>query len=72
MNLVRSESPPFHFFVSSPLVNKNQETISSRHETVLEELLCQHCGGNGYTKSSPDCYHTCLNCFGKGILGQVS
>ena len=29
---------------------------------------CEKCGGNGYMKTSPNCYHTCLTCLGKGFV----
>jgi len=29
---------------------------------------CDKCGGNGYMKTSANCYHTCLPCLGKGFL----
>ncbi len=33
-----------------------------------EMKTCDKCGGNGYMKSSPNCYHTCLTCLGKGLV----
>ncbi len=33
----------------------------------LKNILCQKCGGNGYTKSSPSCYKTWLKCLGRGF-----
>ncbi len=38
--------------ISSPLIN----------------ITCDKCGGNGYMKTSPNCYHTCLTCLGKGLV----
>ena len=32
------------------------------------ETICSHCGGNGYLKTSPNCYHTCIECLGRGSL----
>ncbi len=58
--------------MSSPLLNKKKEAISSETRIIVKDLLCPHCGGNGYTKSSPDCYRTCLDCFGKGVLSEAS
>ena len=37
---------------------------------ISQFLKCSKCGGNGYTKSSADCYRTCLSCFGKGFYDQ--
>ncbi len=58
--------------MSSPLINTNKELIPSESRKLVNENLCNHCSGNGYTKSSPDCYRTCLSCFGKGILNQIT
>ena len=33
-------------------------------------FTCSKCGGNGYTKSSPDCYKTCLDCLGMGFVAE--
>ena len=47
---------------------KQQEIISTVDKKPLNNItaLCQKCGGNGYTKSNPNCYHTCLVCLGRG------
>ena len=31
---------------------------------------CDKCGGNGYMKTNPNCYHTCLTCLGKGLVSD--
>ncbi len=31
---------------------------------------CDKCGGNGYMKTTPNCYHTCLTCLGKGVVTE--
>ncbi len=41
---------------------------SESHSGLVEQLLCHQCGGNGYVKSTPSCYHTCLECLGRGIM----
>jgi len=33
-----------------------------------ENETCCRCGGNGYTKSTPSCYQTCLDCLGRGFV----
>ncbi len=38
--------------------------------TPLNRKPCDKCGGNGYMKTSPNCYHTCLTCLGKGLLSD--
>ncbi len=50
--------------VSTKKKNKDQ-SISS----TLNMKNCDKCGGNGYMKTSPNCYHTCLKCLGKGLIG---
>ncbi len=37
---------------------------------ALNILTCNKCGGNGYMKSNPNCYHTCLTCLGKGVISE--
>ena len=49
--------------VSTTKKNKVQ-SISS----ALIKINCDKCGGNGYMKTSPNCYHTCLTCLGKGLV----
>lgn len=36
--------------------------------STLIKITCDKCGGNGYMKTSANCYHTCLTCLGKGYL----
>ena len=51
--------------VSTSTTKKNiVHSISS----TLNMKTCDKCGGNGYMKSSPNCYHTCLTCLGKGMV----
>ena len=44
-----------------------EDVRSDTYESRLEQV-CSHCGGNGYMKSNPNCYHTCLICLGRGII----
>jgi len=37
---------------------------------TLKMKPCDKCGGNGYMKTSPNCYHTCLTCLGKGLVSD--
>ena len=37
---------------------------------TLFKVTCFKCGGNGYMKTSPNCYHTCLTCLGKGFVRE--
>ena len=46
---------------------KNKVHSSSK---TLNMKTCNKCGGNGYMKSSPNCYHTCLTCLGKGLISD--
>ena len=36
----------------------------------LIKVTCDQCGGNGYMKTTPNCYHTCLTCLGKGLVSD--
>ncbi len=49
--------------VSTTKKNKVQSIAST-----LMKITCDKCGGNGYMKTSPNCYHTCLVCLGKGLV----
>ena len=51
--------------VSSTKKNKVQ-SISN----TLNNMICDKCGGNGYMKTGPNCYHTCLTCLGKGLISE--
>ena len=55
--------------VSSPLAEKEKEQTPS---SSIDHVSCQQCGGNGYMKTSPTCYHTCLNCLGRGLIPHFS
>ena len=55
--------------MSFSLTKKEKEGTPS---TSVEHILCQQCGGNGYMKSTPNCYHTCLECLGKGLIPHFS
>ena len=37
---------------------------------ALNMKTCNKCGGNGYMKSRPNCYHTCLTCLGTGLISE--
>ena len=48
-------------------------TEKNEVQSVANDLnlkTCNKCGGNGYMKSSPNCYHTCLTCLGKGLISE--
>ena len=44
-----------------------KDKVQSIASTVIK-ITCDKCGGNGYMKTSPNCYHTCLTCLGKGLV----
>ena len=48
-------------------IKKNKLHILSKAFTMKP---CDKCGGNGYRKTSPNCYHTCLTCLGKGLVND--
>jgi len=49
---------------------QKNEVLSVANDLNLK--TCNKCGGNGYMKSSPNCYHTCLTCLGKGLVREQS
>ncbi|MFL2867828.1 MAG: hypothetical protein ACJZ78_03355 [Prochlorococcus marinus] len=49
---------------SSPTKKHKVQSIAS----TLIKITCDKCGGNGYMKTSANCYHTCLPCLGKGFV----
>ena len=57
-----------HNFVVSQAVSTNKKNKLHCNSTALSMETCEKCGGNGYMKSSPNCYHTCLTCLGKGLV----
>ncbi len=64
----------YSFLLSSILVSlsfakKEKEGTPSR---PVDCSLCHQCGGNGYMKTNPNCYHTCLECLGRGVIPKVS
>lgn len=40
----------------------------NRANSLEGKEICHSCGGNGYTKSNPNCYQTCLDCLGRGVV----
>ena len=51
--------------ISTSKKNKLQPIYRS-----LAKKPCAKCGGNGYMKTTPNCYHTCLSCLGKGLVSD--
>jgi len=48
------------------------KTIKAKSHLVdsvlsADKTICSECGGNGYMKTTPNCYHTCLHCLGRGL-----
>ena len=50
----------------STIKNNKSHGVSSD----LTKKPCDKCGGNGYMKTTPNCYHTCLSCLGKGLVSD--
>ena len=53
------------------------QAVSSTEKNKIQSIsntsnlkACNKCGGNGYMKTSPNCYHTCLTCLGKGLINE--
>ena len=57
------------FFVSQSVSTSKKNKVQS-NPNALKMKTCNKCGGNGYMKSSPNCYHTCLKCLGKGLVSE--
>ena len=51
-------------------VSTTGEKKDQSFSNALNLKICIKCGGNGYMKSSPNCYHTCLACLGKGLISE--
>ncbi len=56
----------------SQVVSITEEDQVQSIPNALNTKTCNKCGGNGYMKSGPNCYHTCLTCLGKGLLSKQS
>ena len=54
----------------SQAVSTTKENQTRGIRDALKIKTCNRCGGNGYMKSSPNCYHTCLTCLGKGLISE--
>ena len=52
----------------SQAVSTNKENNVQSISSSLNMKTCDKCGGNGYMKTNPNCYHTCLTCLGKGLV----
>ena len=52
----------------SQAVSTNKKNKVQSFSSTLIKTTCDKCGGNGYMKTSPNCYHTCLTCLGKGLV----
>ncbi len=53
--------------MSQAFSTTKKHKIQSTSSTLIK-INCDRCGGNGYMKTSPNCYHTCLTCLGKGLV----
>ena len=54
----------------SQAVSTTEKNEAQSVDNALNLMTCNKCGGNGYMKSSPNCYHTCLTCLGKGLISE--
>ncbi len=55
----------------SPSASSSQPKSPPIHSASPHDFgVCPHCGGNGYMKTSPNCYHTCLKCLGLGYFND--
>ena len=53
--------------MSQAVSTTKKNKVQSFSSTLIK--TCDKCGGNGYMKTTPNCYHTCLTCLGKGLIG---
>ena len=53
--------------MSQAISTTKKHKVQSISSTLIK-ITCDKCGGNGYMKTSPNCYHTCLTCLGKGVV----
>ena len=56
----------------SQAVSTTEKNEAQSVANALNLKTCNKCGGNGYMKTSPNCYHTCLTCLGKGLVSDQS
>ena len=56
--------------MSSSIIEKPVKNSPNKVSDLPRSMTCSKCGGNGYVKTSPTRYHTCLDCFGKGYKNQ--
>ena len=57
----------------SAAITKNSTLLDKNiKSTSVETFICSQCGGNGYMKTHPNCYHTCLDCLGRGLVKRIS
>ncbi len=54
----------------SQAVSTTEKNKVQSISNALYMKTCNKCGGNGYMKTSPNCYHTCLTCLGKGLVSE--
>ena len=54
----------------SQAVSTTEKNEVKSFANAFNPKTCDKCGGNGYMKSSPNCYHTCLTCLGKGLISE--
>ena len=53
-------------------VSTTEENHIQSIANALNMKTCNKCGGNGYMKSEPNRYHTCLTCLGRGLISKQS
>ena len=54
----------------SQAVSTTEKNKAQSISNTLKMKTCNKCGGNGYMKTNPNCYHTCLTCLGKGLVSE--
>jgi len=56
----------------SQAVSTTEKNKVQSISNALKMKTCNKCGGNGYLKTSQNCYRTCLTCLGKGLVSDHS
>ena len=52
------------------VIFNTQEKKTQTFSSSSSMINCEKCGGIGYMKTKPNCYHTCLKCLGRGVASR--
>ena len=57
-------------FLVTSVISNTQEKKTKTFSSTISLTNCEQCGGIGYMKTKPNCYHTCLKCLGRGVVSE--